>query len=218
MTDLLCAAAGLVPAPVYTEAPLDRLLAAYLTGDRGIVAETFARSQDFRTFQLADVERLEKWLGVWRRDKAVLLLEVAEAATRVAPSYTLPVVFVGQRYVVSAAAATPAVDDGFARTWHHAAVGLMQRNALTNGAEEYVDFLEKSSKAGTNGSALPGRLALVRGIAQDQRCWSDRPSLQRAGLPIDNVMRASGRGPAVRGGPPRRVVEMHFDHYDACIR
>ena len=218
MTTLLCAAAGLVPAPVHTEAPLDRLLAAYVTGDRDIVTETFARSQDFRTFQLADPERLEKWLGAWRRDKAVLLLEVAEAATRIAPSYTLPVILAGQRYIIGSADAAHSVDGAFTRTWHHTAVGLMQRNSLTNGAEQYLEVLEKSSKPGSNGDAVPGRLALARGIAQDQRCWSDRPALQQAGTTIDDVMRAAGRGAAVRGGPPRRVVARQSNLYAACLR
>src|ERR1700752_1897342 len=64
---------------------LDPVLAAYVGGDAEIVARTFAEPREFQDrLRLTEPREFDRWLGSFDRGKAMLVLEIARAATRVA--------------------------------------------------------------------------------------------------------------------------------------
>src|SRR5262245_18291957 len=85
----IAALISLAQPALVAESPLDRVLSIYQTGDRDVVARTFRQSSDFQTLRLADERQISRWLGTWQRDKAALLLELANTSSLNAPVYTL---------------------------------------------------------------------------------------------------------------------------------
>jgi tetratricopeptide (TPR) repeat protein len=163
---------------------LDTVLAAYRSGDSGIVARTFATSRDFPDrLGLARPRDLDRWLGPWDRAKSVLLLELAHVAARVAPRYAAVLVSVGRRYLDSARGDDSASGDtaAFVRTWHRVAAGLLQSVGTSSQVEEYADA----------GGPDP-RLVLARAIAHERNCWHARPALVQPGPGVEALARAAG--------------------------
>jgi hypothetical protein len=153
--------------------PLDATMAAYLGGDSAVIARTFTRPRDFENRR----HELDRWLESWDRGKALILLEISRVAATIAPQYGSIYVNVGRVYVETLPGGDRAVPDNaaFVQTWHHAAAGVLQRASDPWVVEAYVnDVLGKNTPASS--SQTTGRLLLARAIAQERRCWDERPA------------------------------------------
>jgi tetratricopeptide (TPR) repeat protein len=198
---------------------LDAVFAAYLSGDSDVVSRTFTTSLDFQAARLGEPRRLDRWLGAWHQGKAVLLLELADAASVVAPQFVRPLLGAGRRYVEAAhaAGAPDDFDKSFVRLWRRAAIGLLQRSGAPFMVEEHLHGF--AAPDGSNGAGDPGdaRAPLARAIAQERRCWDVRPHLARAGARIRDLTRAAGmevRGP---GEPNASALAAEDARWKACL-
>ena len=198
---------------------LDAVFAAYLSGDSDVVSRTFTTSLDFQAARLGEPRRLDRWLGAWHQGKAVLVLELADAATVVAPQFVRPLLGAGRRYVEAAhaAGAPDDFDKSFVRLWRRAAIGLLQRSGAPFMVEEHLHGF--AAPDGSNGAGDPGdaRAPLARAIAQERRCWDVRPHLARAGARIRDLTRAAGmevRGP---GEPNASALAAEDARWKACL-
>jgi tetratricopeptide (TPR) repeat protein len=163
----------LVPAAAPDQQGLDRMLAAYASGDHEVVTRTLARSRDFQKHDLLLNERhLEKWLGAWDRTKAAMLAEIVDRASIIALAYGRVVLAVGQRYVLnrpSPPGASPA-DDAIERRWHLIAVGSLQRRSLADPTGRYLEALQARRHLPESAAVWDPRLDLGGAIGQEQRC------------------------------------------------
>jgi hypothetical protein len=213
---LLAIVAGMsvhMSAGVRPEFSLDSAFAAYASGDHGVVARTIKGPEDFKPLQLEKPQVLEDWLGAWDSRKAAFLIDVAQTANVISPTRTWPILAVGRDYVTHHRGARNAAVDEFERTWHHAALGLLQQHGLATYADMYLDGL--LSPAPSPSPSGTDRLPLARGIAQEQRCWSIRPDLARAGDAADTVTRAAG-GKVTSDGASRSVVNEERARQATC--
>jgi tetratricopeptide (TPR) repeat protein len=198
---------------------LDAVFAAYLSGDSDVVSRTFTTSLDFQAARLGEPRRLDRWLGAWHQGKAVLLLELADAASVVAPQFVRPLVGAGRRYLHArrVAGTLDESDKSFVRLWRRAAMGLLQRSGAPFMVEEHLDGF--AAPAGSNGAGDPGdpRVPLARAIVLERRCWDVRPHLARAGARIRDLTRAAGmevRGP---GEPNASALAAEDARWKACL-
>jgi len=207
------------------ESPLDHVLWAYQHGDRDVVARTFRTSIDFYALHLPDEHRITRWLGPWQREKAALLLELANASSLNAPAYTLPLLMAGQRYVVTRPGSrerSPA-DDELERLWHRVALGILERGRFFRQAPRYLAALTTLSRTSSSEAASDPHLLLGRAIAEEQRCWNGRPALERAGAPVGDVIRASagrrgnGELPPDPTGAMGGVMAMKSAEHRQCL-
>jgi hypothetical protein len=189
--------------------PLDRALAEYAAGDRGAIARTFSRSLDFQKERLINRGRVARLLnGPWQRSKAAFLLELGYQASQVAPAYSIPLLTAGRDYLArnpTPPGSSPA-DDRFERLWHAAAIGIFQQRYLWTTVDEYLSAVQKSRPV--RDAELAARLRFARGVAQEQRCWLERPVLLRVGTPVVELNRASRAG---GGGRPRPAGDVSPD-------
>jgi tetratricopeptide (TPR) repeat protein len=184
--------------------PLEQTFAAFARGDDDSVARAFQKSLDFQMLRLADQRRMERWLGPWNRARSVFVLELANQASLVAPAYTIPLLTAGRQHILRSPVPgdlAPAART-FERLWHQTAIAILQRYQLSPEIEAYAEAIARSRPA--LDAELSARLQFARGVAQEQRCWNERPVLTRAGTPIreTNVAARSpdGKPPA----PPAR--------------
>jgi hypothetical protein len=199
---------------------LDSVFAAYRDGDREVVRRTFTRSRDFQTARIANEGHLDRWLTPWHRGKAVMLLELAEASTRVAPQYTPFLLGAGRQYVRPSREGNepPGVGETFVRHWHRAAIGLLHRSGDPHKTEQYVEMLTSVTAGETSRPAIDPRLTLAVAIAQEHRCWFARPALGLADAPIVEFTQAAGIQIAdPLGPPPQQKARMALDYRD-CLR
>jgi len=223
LTAGLAGVLNLAQPALVAESPLDHLLSIYQNGDREVVARTFRQSMDFQTLRLSDERRIARWLGAWQRDKAALLLELANTSSVNAPVYTLPLLFAGQRYVVTrpSSRAGSAADDEFERLWHRVALGILERGRFFPYAPRYLSALTTIARSSPSGVALDPHLLLGRAIAGEQRCWNGRPVLERPGAAVTDVLRASAaqraRGDLVGDRPAGGVIAMKPEEYQRCL-
>jgi len=166
---LLSIAPAAAPVP---QQGLDPILSAYTTGDHDVVARTLLTSHDFRKLRLLDGRRLERWLGAWSSVKTDFLLELVDQASVVAPAYVGPLVTKGQAYVFSrgAAVGASAQDDAAERRWHLIAAGVLQHRLMGAQIVGYIDVLETRRPLPAHTAVWDPRLALARGIGQEQVC------------------------------------------------
>jgi hypothetical protein len=199
---------------------LDTLLAAYLDGDDGVVKRTFTRSRDFQSTRIAHPANLERWLSSWHRGKAVILLELADTSTRVAPQYTPFLLDAGRQYVrvTREGNEPPGVGAAFARNWHRAAIGLLHRAGDPSRTEEYVEALTAGPTASSGSAPLDSRLALAVAVAQEHRCWFRRPALDLADAPIVEFTKAAGLEIDDPHGPPPLEKARLAVEYRDCLR
>ena len=218
---LLATVLLVVPLGAQSRAPKaetpEAVLAAYLGGDEDSIQALFKTSLDFQNrFRLNEPRQFDRWLGTFDPGKAVFVLALAETADDVARQYVPVLLSAGGRYVDAgkrdgqAAGASPE----FARRWHRAAVSLLQ--GLRNGpaTEDHIAAIEGRGRADI---ASDARLVLARGIAQELRCWADRPSLDLPSVQADVLTKAAGV--AVKpdlDGPTRVRNEAVADH-KACL-
>ena len=198
---------------------LDAVLAAYMSGDTGVVARTFATSLDFQALRLGDPRLLDRWLGGWHRGKAAMLLELANGSTLVAPQYIRPLVGAGRRYLLaSRATRTPdRSDEAVARLWHRVAVGLLQRRGTPSMIDEYLEDLHVQPGSGAADDPIDARFVLARAIAQERRCWDVRPTLERPGADVRDLARASGVALRNPGGPGRSALAAEAERWRTCL-
>jgi tetratricopeptide (TPR) repeat protein len=199
---------------------LDAVLATYLSGDTDVIRRTFARSGDFQDrLRLTQPRELDRWLGSWDRGKALFVLEVARAASLVAPRYSAVLIGAGRRYFGTAPAGDLAAGEAaaFAELWHRTAVGLLQAYSDPWRVEEHVADLV--GRAGAQSGPLDGRLVLARGVAKERACWGQRPSLDQPASHVEALVKAAGvtvsddlDGPAKSGRETR--VNAHL----TCLR
>ena len=222
-------AAGMLAIPLSASAPegrqprrivtLDPVFAAYLSGDSDVVSRTFRTSIDFQAARLGEPRRLDRWLGAWHQGKAMLLLELADVATVVAPQFVRPLLGAGRRYIAAAhaAGAPDDLDKSFVRLWRRAAMGLLQRSGAPFMVEEHLDGFAAPNGSNGAGDLDDTRAPLARAIAQERRCWDVRPHLARAGARIRDLTRAAGvevRGP---GEPNASALAAEDARWKACL-
>jgi tetratricopeptide (TPR) repeat protein len=197
---------------------LDRVFASYAGGDYGVIAKTFTSPADFQPLRLDKPQIFANWLGAWNAKKAAFTLELARTANDIAPTKTYLLIAAGQRYFATNSltfAATPA-SDAFERTWHLTALGLLQRHGFADYEDTYLNALQRPGRQGANQAPLPDRLGLARGIAQEQRCWVDRASLDRAGDAADTVARAAGQDVKSTDGVSKSKLNEAARRRSAC--
>src|SRR5262249_6418177 len=115
------------------------------------------------------------------------------------------------RYVTSRRSSpTAAADDEFVRTWHHAALALLQQHGLVVYEERYLEGLLPPPASAVE------RLTLAYGIAQEQRCWNDRLDLSQAGDASEAVTRASGKGSTNRDGVAGSALATARERQQMC--
>jgi hypothetical protein len=199
---------------------LDGLFTAYRDGDRDIVKRTFGRSRDFQAARIAQEGHLDRWLTPWHRGKAVMLLELAEASTRVAPQYTPFLLGAGRQYVRATREGNEPAGAGetFVRNWHRTAIGLLHRAGDPLKTEQYVEMLTAKMAGETTRPATDPRLLLAVAVAQEHRCWFTRPGLGLADAPIVEFTQAAGvRITDPLGPPPEQKERMALEYRD-CLR
>jgi hypothetical protein len=196
---------------------IDQIFAAYAGGDHTVVARSVRLPSDFAPLRLDKPSVIDDWLGAWNQRKAMFVIELAFVASEIAPAKTWPLLAAGRRYVAERPSppGTPADEDAFERMWHQMALGLLQRHSLADYEETYFATLRKRTATATS-SVLPARFALAQGIAQEQRCWNDRPDLDRAGAAVDAVARAAGQDVKSRVGVSKSMVEVARERQEAC--
>jgi hypothetical protein len=202
------------------QATLDSVFAAYIGGDRDVIRRTFTRSRDFQTARVAQEGHLDRWLTPWHRGKAVMLLELAEASTRVAPQYTPYLLGAGRQYVRPTREGNepPGVGASFVRTWHRTAIGLLHRGGDAVNTERYVELLTGNLAGETDRPSVDPRLPLAVAVAQEHRCWFTRPGLGLADAPIVEFIEAAGLQIDDPMGPPPLVKARLAVEYRNCLR
>lgn len=199
---------------------LDSVLTTYLGGDREVVNRTFTRSRDFQTARVAQEGYLDRWLSPWHRGKAVMLLELAEASTRVAPQYIPYLLAAGRQYVRATREGNepPGVGASFVRTWHRTAIGLLHRGGDSLKTEQYVELLTTRLAGETDRPSVDSRLMLAVAVAQEHRCWFTRPALGLADAPIVEFTEAAGLQISDPQGPPPQLKARLAIEYRDCLR
>jgi tetratricopeptide (TPR) repeat protein len=134
---------------------------------------------------------IEEWFGPWDWQKAAFAIELARVANGVSPAKTWPLLSAGLKYLIKRPMAGSEQEDAFEQSWHQIALALLQQHMFADYEEFYVTALQ--AHGAQRSSILPPRFALARGIAQEQRCWLGRISLDRAGDAADEVTRAAGQ-------------------------
>jgi hypothetical protein len=197
---------------------LDAVLAGYMRGDVGIVSRTFTTSLDFQAAGLGEPGRLERWLGGWHRGKAALLLDLARAASDVAPHFVPPIVGAGHRYLLASGVtgSSDVPEEPFGRLWRRAAIGLLQRSGAPFMIDEHLDALAAAQGPVATDVALDPRLVLARAIAQERRCWDGRPDLARPGAGVRNLTRVAG-AERVPGDPTTAAVRAEDERWRTCL-
>lgn len=199
-------------------ATTDAVLTAWLAGEDDAISRQFKTSVDFQNrLKLSEPRELERWLGAFDQGKAVFVLALAQVSADVARQYTHILLNSGGRYVDQpsrgnqGSAATPE----FLRDWHRAAAGLLQ--GLHNHTE--LDAQVKAIEdRGRSDIASDGRLVLARAIAQELRCWNDRPALDQPELRLDAL--AKKAGVIVKqdlDGPTKAVRTQLENKHTACL-
>ncbi len=205
------------PAPPGT---LDGIVSAYFGGDPDVVARAFARPRDFQDRHVDDVRQLERWLGSFDQKKAVVLLEIARTASLVAPRHVSVLIKAGSDY----SGRIPPEDrksaelEPFLRLWHRIATGLLEGADEPAAVEIHVDDAVRQSARGSSPGPDP-RLVLARAVAQERRCWDDRPSLDQVDDGIDAIVKAAGMavtGPAA--DKAARDAKVKATAQVACLR
>jgi hypothetical protein len=198
---------------------LDDLLTAYRGGDSSVVERALTRPRDFQGLTQRPNPKLDDWLKGWDRGKAVLLLDVAQVAFRVAPNYAPAFIDAGRRAVVAASSGPAAADEmAFAVTWHRAALGMIEGNGNAALLENFVDALKGTSIGRPPNGPLAGRLLLAHAVAAERRCWDARPSLHQPGIRLEELAEAAGaRVPADLDFPPP-VGKAELDAHQRCLR
>lgn len=183
---------------------LDGVLAAYVGGDFEVIQRTFVRSIEIQKILHLDKPReLDRWLGLWDRKKAVLLLDFAQTSARVAPQYVFSIVSAGRRYLAQARDS-----DDFVRLWHRAAAGLLQGASEPARVEEHVTDLPTDA-----------RFVLARAIAQERRCWAGRPSIDQPAIRVEGLLAAANVSlPDDVGGTVKSDREAVLRKHSACLR
>jgi tetratricopeptide (TPR) repeat protein len=200
---VVCAAAALTPARLDAQLGLDQVLAAYAAGDYQAVARSFGRSQDLQAIRPLDQARMIRWLGAWQRPKAAFFLELLNISSAIAPAYTPTMLSVGQLYVLTRTGSAHSTEDAeFERLWHRIAIAVLQRRYFVDTVEQHIDAL-RGARVGT-GTPWDARLDLARAVAQEQRCWGNRPSLRYSSA--DSALTPGA-------GVPRRESE----HASRCL-
>lgn len=199
--------------------PLDQALAAYRSGDYGVVARTFSQSRNFEPLRLPDRRRLDDWLGTWQRDKAAFMLEMTNAASLNAPAYTMMVLSAGQRYILRRPQppGSSTAEDEFERLWHKIAFGILQRRQFDLAAEEYFGIL-RASRSAPSLAVWDERFTLAHAIAREQRCWRERPSVMRAPGLAMNLPSASASPTRNAEGPSKSAIEQPRCLQEAAAR
>ena len=213
LSGVICAAGAIglhLSAIARADSSLDRLFTEYAAGDYGVIARTLHGPEDFRSLRLEKPQVLDDWLGTWDQRKAVFLIDLARTATVASPPRIWPILSSGRRYVTEHARSSGVVNE-FERLWHYTALGLLQHHAFADYEDRYLDALKTRPL-----SATPDRITLARGIAQEQRCWNDRPELDRAGADADAVARAAGQDVASHWGISRSVLNEARKQQEAC--
>lgn len=192
---------------------LDAVLLAYRAGDFGVVARTFTRSPDFHRTPAGEGPRLERWLGTWEPGKALLVLELADVSTTVAPQYTRMLLGAGRRYVTGSAVAArqDPLHAAFVRDWHRTAIALLQGGGASAAVDDYLDELRRHPAAE---AFTDVRLTLARAVAREQRCWLSRPSLLQDGRDVRDLIAASG---ARLRDEARRDRRRRLDDHQTCL-
>jgi hypothetical protein len=193
------------------------VLAAYLAGDAEAIPRRFKTSLDFQNaLKLAEPRELDRWLGAFDPGKAVFVLSLAQTAADVAPQYTAVLLRTGAKYVDEPRSRSgSAAPSDFARDWHRAAVGLLQGLHHGPAIEEHVTAIGLSARRDV---MADGRLILARGIAQELRCWAERPSLDQPSMRVAELAKAAGA--VVKNdldGPNRERREALFTDQRACL-
>ena len=199
---------------------LDSVYAAYLNGDREVVKRTFNRSRDFHAARIANEGQLDRWLTPWHRGKAVMLVELAEASTRVAPQYTPFLLNAGRQYIRATREGNepPRAGEAFVRNWHRVAIGLLHRAGDPLKTEQYAELLMTRPSAAGEKTPIDPRLTLAVAIAQEHRCWFRRPGLDLADAPIVEFTQAAGvRIDDPLGPPPVEKARLAVEYRD-CLR
>ena len=195
-------------APVQAQRPtLDGVLSAYLGGDVDVIQRTFRRSVDFHAVIRLDRPRdLDRWLGSWNRGKALLLLEMARTSAGVAPQYVPMIMGAGRRYLAANIVTDGTID--FRRLWHRAAIAVLLGSGDPRHVEEHL----------TNAPA-DARLLLARAVAQERRCWAERPSLAHPAVRVDALLATAGfRVPDDVVGPSKSEREAAVARHGVCLR
>jgi hypothetical protein len=160
---------------------------------------------------------MTEWLAAWDPQKASFVIELGRAANQVAPAKTWPIMSAGLRYVTTrpAPAGQAAPEYALEATWHHAAIGLLQQHRFADYEDRYLEALHARMSSTATALAI-GRFALARGVAQEHRCWNDRPSLERAGPAADAIPRAAGQSVASTMGLSKSEKEKIGARLAAC--
>lgn len=171
-------------------APFDRLYSEYAAGDRDVVRRTLRTGRDVRALQAPmDDKKLRRWLGPWDRTKAAFLLELADAEAGLA-AHHMTAIATGRAYVMSRPAplGQNAADDAFEAAWHRMALALLQDGIYPQAQAVYLDTIDRryASVPSSFAPRRDPRLALDRGIAEEQRC-------ALAGYPADCLRAAIQR-------------------------
>jgi tetratricopeptide (TPR) repeat protein len=202
-----------------TDTTIDQAFVAYSAGDHDVVARMFLGPADFQLLRLDKPQVLDAWLGAWNIEKAKFAIELAKVANDTSPTRTWALVSAGRRYLLTRHHASPAPSaalDEFEQTWHQVALGLLQRHVFGDYEEMYLTDLQSRGKQQTSANILPERFALERGIAQEQRCWNKRESLDRAGDAADAVARAAGQQVKSRDGISKGGLDEANRRQQAC--
>ncbi len=213
----VCSALTYPSARTPTDTPIDQLFTAYAAGDPAVVARKMTLPNDFAPLTLEKPSVIDDWLGDWNPQKAAFVAELARAASDIAPAKTWPIISAGRRYIANRPSAPGAsqTHDDFERMWHQVALALLQRHSLADYEESYFTALEKRVASATS-TVVPERFAIARGIAQEQRCWNDRPDLDRAGAAVDAVAKAAGQEVHSRRGVSKSGLEEAREKQEAC--
>jgi len=219
---MLAAVSG---AGAVSEPTLESIYAGYAAGDFAIVARDVRSPQDFRAMRLDSPKALDEWLGPWQPRKATFMIELAATANQIAPARTWPIVSAGRRYVTgrrarpgaSAEPGTSAEEDEFERVFHRTAIALLERHGFVTYLEQYLEAIRARTSASPAVALADERHTLAWAIAQEQRCWNDRPDLDRAGAAADAVPRAAGQSVTSGAETSKSMQAKEREQRQACL-
>jgi tetratricopeptide (TPR) repeat protein len=194
----------------------DGVLAAYLTGDEDAIPAFFKTSLDFQNrMRLNEPKQFDRWLGPFDSGKAVFVLALAKTAHEVGRQYVPVLLSAGGRYVDAARreGKPAAASSEFSRKWHRAAVALLQ--GLRNGpaTDDHLAAIDVSGRADV---ASDARLILAHAIAQELRCWANRP-IDLPSARVDALAKAAGVSVTPDLDGPTRIRNEAAADYQACL-